>query len=281
MNNYCEFGFCEKKTNKNPKILTKKQIKRYQTEITSVNVNSKKIAKLLEKDEGVYTTIHCKDFDFLTNEHFDFLTEIVIREIKKILNLIKIKLDNSLKIFIVGLGNKNITADSLGSLAANKVISTNFELEKNNISNKYFANIISLAPSVTSNNGIYTATLIKSICNDFKPNLVVLIDSLSCKNVSYLGKTFQLSSSGLTPGCEVGLQQPKLNKKLLKSAVLTIGCPLVCSVKNINTSLCDNRFLTLKDIDIVVKKCADIISYSLNKCFHSLKKDEILFLSKE
>ena len=219
MNNYCEFGFCEKKTNKNPKILTKKQIKRYQTEITSVKVNSKKIAKLLEKDEGIYTTIHCKDFDFLTNEHFDFLTEIIIREIKKILNLIKIKLDNSLKIFIVGLGNKNITADSLGSLAANKVISTNFELEKNNISNKYFANIISLAPSVTSNNGIYTATLIKSICNNFKPNLVVLIDSLSCKNVSYLGKTFQLSSSGLTPGCEVGLQQPKPNKKLLKSAV--------------------------------------------------------------
>lgn len=281
MNNYCEFSFLLQNTTNSLKGLLTRQIKNNNTEITRIKINNNKIAKLLKKDKGYYTTIFCKEFDFLTNQHFTFLSDIVIKEVKNFLSLLKIDISAHPKIFVAGLGNVNITADSLGILVTNKIISTSFEIENKTISDKNFANVFSIAPSVATYNGVYTSQIIKAICQEFKPDLVVLIDSLSCKDIEILGKTFQLSTSGLTPGSEVGLSQPKINKQLLKVPVLTIGCPLVCNLKNINKNTTDSRILTLKDIDIVVKKCADIIAYSLNKCFHNLKKDEILFLSKE
>lgn len=281
MNNYCEFSTYSKKINKIDKKIIEKQLFDYNTEVTRINISSSKIAKKLNKDIGIYTNIFCKEDDFLTNIHFDFLSNLLIDEISKFLKIFNLKIKDRPKIFVVGLGNSNITADRLGSLVVNKVISTSFELENNNISGKYFADIFSLSPSVASYNGIYTSKIVKALCSELKPDLVVLVDSLSCKNIEILGKTFQLSSSGLTPGSEIGLKQPKINKKLLNTPVLTIGCPLVCRLKDINKHVNVDRILTLKDIDIVVKKCANIIAYSINKCFHSLSKEEILFLSKE
>lgn len=281
MNNYCEFSSCIKNINKIDKNLIEKQSFEYHTEVTRININNQENAKLLNKDVGFYSTIFSKDIDFLTNKHFDFLSNLVINEIKKFLTLLNIEMSNKPKIFVVGLGNCNITADSLGTLVVNKVISTSFELENRNISNKFFGDVFSISPSVTSANGIFTSKIVKALCKEFKPDLVVLIDSLSCKNVEILGKSFQFSTSGLTPGSEVGLKQPKIEKKLINTPILTIGCPLVCKLQNIDKFTKDDKLLTLKDIDVVVKKCADIIAYSINNCFHNLKKEEILYLSKE
>ena len=159
-------------------------------------------------------TIYCEKFDYLSNNYFDFLVEILNNELSKLLNAFSFK-NKDLKFFIVGLGNNNITADSLGCLVVDKILSTTKDIENKKISKNNFGNVFTLAPSIASKNGIYTSQIILSICKELKPDIVILIDSLSCKDISFLGRTFQLNTCGLIPGCEIGNKQPKISKKLL------------------------------------------------------------------
>ncbi len=280
MNIYCEFENLSENDKKNKNLVKKIEFKEFKTTLTTVNITSKKQEKLLKKEIGTYTTIFCEEFNYLTNINFDFLTKILTKEIKKIIDL-ESKNKKNIKYFVVGLGNPEITADCLGVNVVKKIICTTKDLENNNLSNKDFGNVFSLTPSISSKNGIYTLDIIKSICSFFKPDLVFIIDSLSCKNAKYLGKTFQVNTCGLTPGCEIKNKQPKIDKEGLKIPVISIGCPVVINLSNIQNKPQLDPVLTLKDIDVAIKTLADIISFSLNKIIHkNLSKDEIIFLSK-
>jgi len=280
MNIYCEFENLKESPNNNKNFSIKRQILDNNIEITNIKLLDKKTAKALDKKTGNYTTIFCKDYDYLTNFDFKNISEILIKELKKYKsNISKTKKD--LKIFIVGLGNEKITADSLGQKVVDKIISTSKDIKNGRISNKYFGNVFTLAPSIASKNGIYTFDIINAIVKDINPDLVVLIDSLSCKNIYYLGKTFQINDCGLTPGCEINNKQPTICKKSLNKPVICMGCPLVCNLSNITKTAKNDLVLTLKDINIIVEKCADIIAYTLNRVFHpKLNNEEILYLSK-
>lgn len=280
MNIYCEFENLSENGKKSKNLVIKTEMKKFKTTLTTINITSKKQEKLLKKEIGTYTTIFCEEFNYLTNLNFDFLTKILTKEIKKIVDL-ESKNKKNIKYFVVGLGNPEITADCLGTNVVKKIISTTKDLENNNISNKDFGNVFSLAPSISSQNGIYTLDIIKSICSFFKPDLVFVIDSLSCKKPEYLGKTFQINTCGLTPGCEIKNKQPKIDKESLKIPVISIGCPVVINLSSIQNKSKFNPVLTLKDIDVAIKTLADIISFSLNKIIHkNLTTDEIIFLSK-
>lgn len=283
MNIYCEFENLSDFGKNIENFLTKKSIKKLKTTITYVNISSEKQSKILDKDKGFYTTIFSKDYDYLTNRDFNYLSDILVEEIKSLIKKLNIKKDiTKLKFFIVGLGNSQITADSLGTKVIDRILCTTKDIENNNISENVFGNVFSLSPSIASKTGIYTFNIIKSVCKELKPDIVILIDSLSCKNISYLGKTFQINTCGLTPGCEVSNKQPKINYISLKIPVIAIGCPVVINLSNITKIRNFNPVLTLKDIDIAINKYAEIIAFSLNRVIHkNLSKDEIIFLTKK
>ncbi|MBQ3214311.1 MAG: GPR endopeptidase [Clostridia bacterium] len=283
MNIYCEFEKLSEFKQNNEKLLTKKHNKKLNTTITHVNISTQTQKKYLKKDKGFYTTIYCKEYDYLTNQDFNYISKVLKEEILFLIDKFKFKKPtNKLKYFVVGLGNKQITADSLGCKVIDKILCTTKDIENNNISSEYFGNAFSLAPSIASKTGIYTFNIIKSVCNELKPDIVILIDSLSCKNITYLGKTFQINTCGLTPGCEVYNKQPKISYKNLKTPVLAIGCPVVINLSNITNSHKINPVLTLKDIDIAIEKYAEVIAFSLNSIIHSnLSKNEIIFLTKK
>lgn len=289
MNIYCEFdnfenlGTKKRDFNKKNKNFTiEKRKEKFKTTITRININNNKISKTLKKDIGFYTTIFCEKYNYLTNDYFTFLTTILKKEINFLIDKTFLNKNKDLKYFIVGLGNYKITADALGNNVVEKILSTTKDIENKNISSNNFGNVFSIAPSIASKNGVYTGSIIKSLCKEFKPDIVILIDSLTCKNIDYLGRTFQINTSGLTPGCEIGNKQPKINKKYLKIPVISIGCPVVCNLSNlINTSKYD-PVLTLKDIDIAIVKYAEIIAFALNNIFHkNLTEKEIIFLTKQ
>lgn len=283
MNIYCEFENLNEISNKRTNFISKTKLKKLKTTITKVQIKTKKQSLVLKKDKGLYTTIFCEEFDYLTNYDFDFLTSILQKEIEKSLKtILKNKDIKNLKYFVVGLGNIDITADSLGPKVVDNILSTYKDIENKKISNKIFGNVFTLSPSIASKNGIYTYQIIKSICKELKPDVVILIDSLSCKNINYLGRTFQINTCGLTPGGEIENAQPIINKTSLKIPVLAIGCPVVSNLSNLQFSPKFNPVLTLKDIDIAINKYSDIISFSLNKIIHkNLTKNEIIFLTKK
>ncbi|MBQ9792708.1 MAG: GPR endopeptidase [Clostridia bacterium] len=283
MNIYCEFENLSDFSKNSEDFLTKKSIKKLKTTVTYVNISSKKQSKLLGKNKGFYTTIFSKDYDYLTNRDFSHMSDILTEEIKNLIKKLNIKKEcSNLKFFIVGLGNNQITADSLGFRVVDKILCTTKDIENKNISEDIFGNVFSLAPSIASKTGVYTFNIIKSVCKELKPDIVILIDSLSCKNISYLGRTFQINTCGLTPGCEVNNRQPKIDYFSLKIPVIAIGCPVVINLSNITKTSDFNPILTLKDIDIAIKNYAEIIAFSLNKVIHkNLSKNEIIFLTKK
>lgn len=282
MNIYCEYEKLITKSKKTNKFEIKKEKKSFKTTITKVRLKDKTIAKKFNKNEGIYTTIYCEEFDYLSNKYFKFISNLLTRELKNL--LIDLKLDKNpfIKYFIVGLGNSDITADCLGIYTVNKIFSTTKDIESGILSKKDFGNVFSIAPSISTKTGVYTFEIVKSLTKELKPDIVILIDSLSCKKSENLLKTFQINTVGLTPGCDIGNKQPTIDKHSLSVPVLAIGCPTVINLKDINREYLEDKVLTIKDIDIAVKKCADIISFSLNKVIHSkLTDNEIIFLTKK
>ena len=276
MNDYCEFDKLDK-INKN-KISIKKL--KFETTLTRIEIKSKKDEEILNKTKGLYSTIFCNKFSY-QKSYFDYLSSVCIKEIKHYLKKLKININSSTKVFVVGLGNHEVPADKLGYCVCLKIISTSNLLSKNKSAKKYFSNIFSIAPSVEYINGISTAKIIKILSKELKPDIVFLIDSLTCKNTKYLGKTLQISSVGLTPGGEISGNVTEINKTYLKTPVITIGCPLVISAKNLEKSNNNNSFFSSKDVVYETDEFAKIIAFSLNKVFHKkLNKEEILFLSK-
>ena len=278
MNNYCEFEQMET-LKKNSKIKIDTKTKEFGTTITNINLLDSEYAKKLEKNVGFYSNIFCEDYDFLTNNHFEFLVDTLKNEIENMFKKIKVKTNG--KFFVVGLGNSLITADTLGIEVCKKIITTSMNLENSNLSKNNFGNVFSLCPSVASQNGIYTLNIIKALAKQEKPDLIILVDSLSCKDMKFIAKTFQINSCGLTPGCEVNNKQPRIDKSALDFPVISIGCPVVSNLMNVTKNKLDDKILTLKDIDIVIKKLSNIISFALNKIIHkNLRNEEIIFLSK-
>lgn len=278
MNIYCEFDKIKIKKDKGVSIKTK-NFDTLKTTLTNIDLTSKDSSLKLNKDVGFYSTIFCEEYNYLTNEGFEFVTNLLESEIKNVIE--KTTKKNNLKYFVVGLGNASITADSLGVKVVDKIISTSLNLKNGNISPENFGDVFSFCPSVASKNGIYTLSLVKAITKELKPDILIIIDSLSCKNIKYICKTFQVNNCGLTPGCEIGNKQPKLCNSSLGVPVISVGCPVVTNLSNIIKKPYFDHVLTLKDIDIAINKLADIIGFSINKVFHkNLTNEQIIYLSK-
>lgn len=156
-------------------------------------------------------------------------------------------LTNPTKLLIVGLGNDNFVADSLGPCVLRQI--------------KTGDKLLTFEPCVFGVTGINSVDAIKAITKLTQPSAVIIIDSLVTATPSRIGTNYQICTSGITPGSGIGRNNQTINKKLLGVPVLAIGVP-VCTIM---TKVPDQIFHVVpKDIDVVIRDCAKIIAQSLN-----------------
>lgn len=195
------------------------------------------------------------------------------KDIKKVLAheidffLMNANIKNYNHIFIAGLGNDNHTADSVGPKTLKK-IKVNAYLEKLDI--KLNHKITALEPGVLSETGIETGKIIKSIVDDIKPDLIILIDSFITESIDYLNHTIEISNYGLNAGSGIRGLNDVINSKLLGVPVIVIGVATAIEIK-INSKKKDNSFaylLSTNDVDIYVKEISSIIGESINQALH-------------
>lgn len=197
------------------------------------------------------------------------IKNILCAELKQFFNIKKHK-----KILFIGLGNENITADSLGPKILKKLFMSkdlNFECQT-----------FGLSPSVEAKTGLETADVIRAIANEFKPNLVVLFDTLASAKIERLGCSFQLNTKGISAGSGVGNFNKKIDKKFLKADCLAVGVPFMIYAENLakiikeNKSKLKNLVLTPNNIDRQINVCAEIIADCFNQTlFPTLTDEEI------
>lgn len=169
---------------------------------------------------------------------------------------------------IVGLGNINITPDALGPKVASYVNVTRHLLRyARELITEPVNEVSAISPGVLGTTGIETEEIIQAVTENVKPDVIIAIDSLASMSVSRVGKTIQLSDTGITPGQGVGNTREGLNEKTLGRKVIAIGVPTVTDMATITNDAIDKM---LSCIDDEIKNYTNDITKTSNKTLELL-----------
>ncbi len=137
-------------------------------------------------------------------------------------------LPNDGDVLIVGLGNRRITADALGSRVLESLLVTRHMQEVTQSSARgRLRGVCAVAPGVLGVTGLETAEVVKGIVEHVKPAAVVAIDALAARETSRICTTLQVTDTGIRPGSGVGNHRMGLTKETLGVPVIAIGVPMV------------------------------------------------------
>ena len=209
-----------------------------------------KSAKIIGKNIGIYYTIDNIDYYKKSRK--------IINEIANILNELFDEMKEIHNILIVGLGNKDITPDSLGPLVIHN-IEVNRHLEKEK---KY--SVSALEPGVMGKTGMESSEIIKAIVSKFKPDLVLVIDALACNNPNRMCNSIQISTAGINPGAGVGNFRKEISKKVIGCEVIAIGVPTVCDIEVFSREIDNSYYVTPNNIDQSMEILSNIIYKAIN-----------------
>lgn len=203
---------------------------------------------------------------------------------KEILNALKTLIpENTKNILVAGLGNREITCDSIGPSVCDKVLATRHIkseiLEKIGIFKNKRVSVLS--PGVLGKTGMETVEIIESVAKKTGVQAVIVIDALAAASLNRLFRVVQVSNAGISPGSGVKNARKELSHKTLGIPVFSVGVPTVVDAENLAEELTNSEILvntdlilTPKDADLLAKQISEIISTAINMFLHSEKDVE-------
>lgn len=265
-----------------PKGIRKRVRKSSVCTVTEIIVEDILAGLKLGKSKGRYITV---ETDRLSAHPEDFgeQSDNIAAEIKSLAPDLS-------RLLVVGLGNDNITPDSLGPRTASRVIATRHVAESNagaELASLDLSSVSVLSAGVMGQTGIESSEIIQAVCGKVNPTCVIVIDALACSDISRLGTTIQITDSGISPGSGVQNRRKELSRETLGMPVIAVGVPTVVDmhsiVQNITGSPPDkhlpNMMVTPRDIDKMIDRTAHLLAYSINKAAQpNLSSEDILSL---
>ena len=241
-------------------------------EISRLTVKTDRAKQILGKDMGTYITIALPS---LTDNFSstDKRLSAIGTEIRRLLPV------NGL-ILVVGLGNEEITPDSLGPKTALKVLATRHiqgELARASGLDR-LRPVAVMNTGVTGQTGIETGEYILSVVKRIRPNAVVAIDALASRRLERLGTTLQISDAGISPGAGVGNHRTKINSETIGVPVISIGVPTVVDVRTLAgdlladtgesaddlPALTKEMVVIPREIDLLTERASRLLGFALN-----------------
>ena len=194
-------------------------------------------------------------------ENLERITDFMPLE-QQFLKAIKLLLKDCEKVLVVGLGNREITADSVGPKTAEKILATRHITGKfaEEIGLSGLKSVAVTVPDVLGNTGIEVQEILKGIIEKTGIDTVIVIDALCAKEADRIFKTVQLTDSGISPGSGVKNSRKEISKNTLGVNVIAIGVPTVIEYKND----AENLIVTPKDCDLLTDKISEILALNLN-----------------
>lgn len=242
--------------------------------VTTVEVTNEDGALALGKPKGKYVTLNVQSFVTDTNVFDERLNEF-----SSVLKTVLPK--NVASVLVVGVGNENITADSLGPKTNDYVLATRHilpDLQKSLDADDLF-NVATVTTGVLGETGIETAEIVKGIVRQISPDCVIAVDALAASSAERLGTTIQFSDSGISPGSGVGNHRDEISSTTVGVPVIAIGIPTVVSTGVISGDGSDTAFVTPREIDRITEQGAKLIGMGINVCLQkSLSVSDLLAL---
>ena len=251
---------------------------------TRVMIESKNGAKIMGKPVGTYITLEAPNMVTPDEDYHREISEKVADQVKELLPDGK----EELSVLVVGLGNRDVTADALGPNVADQLhITRHVVREFGKVAyNKNKMHMISaLVPGVMAKTGMETCEIIRGVVEQTKPDVIIAIDALAARSTRRLNRTIQITDTGVQPGSGVGNHRHALTEETLGIPVIGIGIPTVvdagtivgdaveqveremlfCSdIHRVKMAELQNMYVTTKDIDDVVNRLSYTISEAIN-----------------
>lgn len=257
--------------------------------ITRIKIESDEAERVIGKKKGVYITLELKNGELNTLDVHKEVAYALCQEIEFFTRRLH-KKDPS--IMIAGLGNRNITPDSLGPKVVENMIVTRHAITDKSLQlelDERLGNVCAVAPGVLGITGIETGEILLGLVEKIKPDVIFAIDALASRKTSRINTTIQLSDTGIVPGSGVGNRRMELSQDSLKIPVVSIGVPTVVDALTLAKDLLEkaeggelepdlitsisqtcgaDMVVTPKNIDISVERMANAISTGLNMAIH-------------
>ncbi len=210
--------------------------------ISRVRIMNKNGEETIGKPVGNYVTIELPQ-----NAEFEQSVYKVARKecANELAKLIKGK--NEGAILVLGLGNRNITADALGPKCVDMVLVTRHLIEymPEEIDKRLKA-VCAVAPGVLGITGVETGEIVKGVCDRVKPSLVIAVDALCSRKMERVNNTIQLADTGIVPGAGIGNRRMAINHDSLGVPVIAIGVPTVVDAATIAGDTIDRIIENMK-----------------------------------
>ena len=258
--------------------------------ISTVSIGTENAAKTMGRPKGKYITIEAPQ---LSEDDTGYHRE-VSKEISEVLGALILEVENrmhlhvekgELSVLVVGLGNREVTPDSLGPRVVDNLFITRHivkEYGKYAFGNEIVNRISGIVPGVMAQTGMESVEIIRGIVKETDPDFVITIDALAARSTKRLGRTIQLTDTGIVPGSGVGNHRNALNMESVGVPVISIGVPTVVdaativsdavnanrdTVEDFMSPKLHDMYVTPKDIDDTIKQLSFLISEGLNIAF--------------
>ena len=257
--------------------------------VTKVTIDTKNAAKTMGKPMGIYVTMEAPAMVEPDEDYHREISKCLAEELLKLLP----EGEEEQNILVVGLGNREVTADALGPQTVDNLYITRHivrEYGKAAYSCNRMPLLSALEPGVMAKTGMETAEIVKGVVSETKPDILIVVDALAARSTKRLNRTIQITNTGIQPGSGVGNHRNALTKESLGVPVIAIGIPTVVDSATIVMDAMEkllegeenvdavkymsrqqppfpelnNMYMTGKDIDAVIKRISFTVSEGIN-----------------
>lgn len=270
-----------------------------------VRIESEEAARQLQKPCGRYITFEIPPLHQMAQPARAELAQTIADTLQSLL-------PPDGDVLIVGLGNRRITSDKLGSQVVETLLVTRHL--RGHLSQPLLdrlRGVCALAPGVLGVTGMETADLVQGAAEHAKPCAIIAIDALSARECRRIGAVIQVTDTGIQPGSGVGNHRAGITRETMGVPVIAVGVPTVVYgsviIRDALRQLLDDypdasereaaaealaqrilsqplgeMVVTPREIDQLVAELSQVIGMSLNLALQpQLSREEILMLTNE
>ena len=262
---------------------TEKKIQGYP--VTQVDILDREGEAALGKPAGSYRTLDLTAFWQRGDGFFDRAVRAVGQQVKELT-------PDSGPVLVVGLGNRAMTPDAVGPLAADSVLITRHLLSAMPKQFAGFRPVSAFRTGVLGTTGVESAEAVRGLVAEVQPAMVLAIDALASRRCGRVCATVQLSDTGIIPGSGVGNHRAALNRETLGVPVFAIGVPTVVDSATLAADILEESgvekvdeerlrgehdafMVTTRDIDQQVRDLSKVVGYGINWALQDLEIEEM------
>lgn len=253
--------------------------------LTAVEILDQRGEEALGKPRGTYLTLDLTTFWQRKPDFFE-------RAVRAVGSQLKPLLPEEGPVLVVGLGNRAMTPDALGPLAADSVLVTRHLISAMPRHFSGFRPVAVFRTGVLGATGVESAEAVRGLIGELQPAAVIAVDALASRRAGRVCSTVQLSDTGITPGSGVGNHRSALDRETLGVPVCSIGVPTVVDAATLAADLLEeagfgdfdpdrlqnsptNLMVTPRDIDQQVRDLAKVIGFGINWALQDLELSEM------